>query len=258
MESQYLDEDDSYFRNLDGALLAAKVDSLRPLAGDIRRRCGTAATVFEVGSGTGAFVRAAVDAGLAATGSDISPTGARVASQALDVNVAVVNATDLHVPEGTDVVVALHVIEHLQSPRRFLQRLREQLRPGGWLVVEVPDFGAKMFDQLGRDWPHFRPGEHLYHFNEHALSQLLTDVGFRPVRTERLGGFGLLQPTGTEGVADPGDTPRLPGWRQRAYDSRAWVYRIPGARRVVQTLNAKVGYDLLHRNQSLRVWARAT
>ena len=257
-ETQYLDEDDSYFRNLDGELLAQKVDSLRPFAADIRKRLGAGTRVFEIGSGTGAFVRAAVDAGLTATGSDISPTGGRIATEVLGVDVAVVNANDIKIPDGAQVVVAMHVVEHLLSPRSFLERVRDQLQPGAWLIVEVPDFGAKMREQLGVDWPHFRPGEHLYHFEEASLGRLLTGSGFRPRRTERLGGFGLLQPGGTEGVADPGDTPRLPGWRQRVYESRTRVYRVPGARRAVQALNSKVGYGWLHRNQSIRVWAQAT
>lgn len=154
--------------------------------------------------------------------------------------------------------MALHVVEHLLSPREFLERLRKQLQPGAWLIVEVPDFGAKMREQLGAAWPRFRPGEHLYHFDEESLERLLTGVGFRPRRTERHGGFGLLQPGGTEGVGDPGDTPQLPGWRQRVYESRKRVYRVPGAKRAVQTLNRKVGYGLLHRNQSIRMWAEAT
>lgn len=38
-----------------------------------------------------------------------------------------------------DLLVARHVVEHAHNPTRFLQALRYLLKPGGYLVLEVPD-----------------------------------------------------------------------------------------------------------------------
>ena len=247
-----------YFLNLENPdVAAAKVDGLRPFAAALRKVLPAGARVFEFGSATGALVRALRDEGLDAVGSDISPAAAATAASVYGVEITVGPAETVPIPNPCDAVVGFHVIEHLRSPKAFLERLSSALIPPSLLVLEVPDFGAKMREQLGPAWPHFRPGEHLYHFDERSLGRALARHGFSVIRRERVGGFGLLQPgTGTEGVADPGDTPVPKGWRRPLYESRKWVYKVPGGRTAVRTVNTRVGYDILHRNAGIRLWAR--
>lgn len=235
----------------DRAGVLAKVESFRPLAADLRHALGAAGTVFEVGAAVGALVRALRDEGLDATGVELSEAAVGTAREILDVDLVAGAVNSITLPQGCGAVIALHVVEHLLSPRRFVEQAHAALGPKGLLVVEVPDFGAPLRQRSGPDWPYFRPGEHLYHFTESSLVRLLTSAGFAVRRVERHGGLGLLaqEARGAEGYRDPAGVARL------LFQSRVFVYRVPGARRGIRWANRKIGYQFLRRHAHIRVWA---
>ena len=258
VEQQY--DEEQYFRDRGTADPVRRDDAAAAdLARRLRKRLRLGARIFEVGAATGWLVKALGDAGLEASGIDVSGWAAGVARDELGVNVEMASVDVHDFPGGLDGVVALHVIEHLRDPSLFLQKAREALRPGGVLVLEVPDFDARMRLQMGVDWPYFIDGEHLQHFSEPSFRALLPRYGFEAERFVRRGGFGLLQPrTGSaEGIASRFGNPELPGWRGRLYAWRAVVYEVPGARTAVRRINRSIGYNILHRNAYLQVWARA-
>lgn len=250
-----LQYDEDYFdrrQEHNQAGIFAKVESFRPLAADLRRTLGGGAKVFEVGAAVGALVRALRDEGIEANGLELSAAAARTARTILDVELVNGSVDEDALPPNYDAVVALHVIEHLVSPRRFVEKAWASLKPGGLLIIEVPDFGAPLRERLGRDWPYFRPGEHLYHFTERSLHHLITDNGFDVRRVERYGGLGLLarDSRGQAGWQEPAGFSRL------LFRSRVLVYRIPGAKRVIRCLNNKVGYQVMRRHAHIRMWAQ--
>ncbi|MEZ0227148.1 MAG: class I SAM-dependent methyltransferase [Planctomycetota bacterium] len=74
------------------------------------------------------------------------------------------------VPGEFDWIVLLHVLEHIPSPIEFLERLRTKLRPGGRLVIEVPDHRSWPFDLAIAD--------HASHFSAETLRALLVRAGY--------------------------------------------------------------------------------
>lgn len=80
-----------------------------------------------------------------------------------------------------DIVVARHILEHAGQPAKFLDSVEEMLRPGGLLVIEVPDcarsLALKDFTML---WE-----EHSLYFTEDTLPQALKGRGFRIRSVER-------------------------------------------------------------------------
>lgn len=215
------------------------------------------ALVIEVGAATGALVKAMHQRGLDAKGIDISSAAAQVARDLLDVDVQTAPVEEASYPDSVQAIVAFHVLEHLLKPATFLASAGEALPPGGWLILEVPDYAARMRLQLGSDWPYYIPGEHLQHFSEESLRNILPRFGFAVRRAERVGGLGLLQDgSALEGIASQSTSPIPLGWRGLLYRARTYVYAVPGARRIVRRVNAAVGYGLLHRNAHVRVWAQ--
>lgn len=80
--------------------------------------------------------------------------------------------------EPCDVVASFEVIEHLFSPREFLEGCASCLRPGGLLVVTCPN--VKGFDIMvlqGRSSA--VDAEHLNYFHPVSLSLLAADCGFQ-------------------------------------------------------------------------------
>jgi SAM-dependent methyltransferase len=69
------------------------------------------------------------------------------------------------------------VIEHIDPPRRTLERVHELLRPRGLLLLVTPDAASLSARVLGRRWPHLLP-EHVVCFSRDGLRRLLAATGF--------------------------------------------------------------------------------
>lgn len=249
--------DDYYTTQWSPAELAALSAGLRPLARAVRREVGAGARVLDVGCAAGVLLAALRDAGLRASGIDVSGTAVSQAREVFGVKAHRALIEDYELPSGLDAIVALHVFEHLVRPAEFLRRARSALRPGGLLVIEVPDYGAFTRRRLGPRWPHLRPGEHLQHFDESALRAVCRRNGFRPFRLQRVGGLGVLDHVAAHEESTSEHQFGLPaGLRGRLYRARHLVYRIPGSRALVRALNDLIGYRLLHRNANIRIWVR--
>jgi 2-polyprenyl-3-methyl-5-hydroxy-6-metoxy-1,4-benzoquinol methylase len=75
-----------------------------------------------------------------------------------------------------DAITALQVFEHLPQPREDLRKLVTFLRPGGALLVEVPNFDTWSVRLLGRSHRHFVQ-DHLNFFTAATLERLFHDCG---------------------------------------------------------------------------------
>jgi SAM-dependent methyltransferase len=71
-----------------------------------------------------------------------------------------------------------HVLEHLPDPRKTLLECHRILRPGGRIVIAVPNFSSLQARLGGSGWFHLDLPRHLYHFPAMALHQLLNDCGY--------------------------------------------------------------------------------
>ncbi len=83
-------------------------------------------------------------------------------------------------PEGFyDVVTLRHVLEHFEDPTLALKKVYKMLRPGGRVMINVPNFkcieGRFIFKG---NWYQLEPPRHLYHFTPETTKRLLHNVGF--------------------------------------------------------------------------------
>jgi 2-polyprenyl-3-methyl-5-hydroxy-6-metoxy-1,4-benzoquinol methylase len=81
--------------------------------------------------------------------------------------------------ETFDVVHLSMVLEHLHQPRRALNELATALKPGGQLIVSVPDFSGLEFSIFGRYCYALHLPQHLNHFSPQTLTKILEETGFR-------------------------------------------------------------------------------
>lgn len=80
-----------------------------------------------------------------------------------------------------DVVSMFHYLEHSTDPDRELRAAREAVRPGGHLLVEVPDPESRYARLLGRWWLPWLQPQHLHFVPVANLRGRLTDLGFTVV-----------------------------------------------------------------------------
>ena len=73
--------------------------------------------------------------------------------------------------DGTfDVIMSYFVIEHVPDPVAFVRTIASLLRPGGSVLLALPDVDANPGDMAVAD--------HLNHFSEASLWRVLADAGF--------------------------------------------------------------------------------
>jgi 2-polyprenyl-3-methyl-5-hydroxy-6-metoxy-1,4-benzoquinol methylase len=86
-------------------------------------------------------------------------------------------------PGQFDCITLWHVLEHLYNPESYFSGIRRILKPGGTVIVALPNsdsFDAKYFGKLWAAWDVPR---HLWHFNPKVFRQFASKAGF-DVRSE--------------------------------------------------------------------------
>ena len=78
-----------------------------------------------------------------------------------------------------DAITFWDSLEHLPNPRAVLQEAARLLRPGGIVVVGLPNFGSYQARHFGEDSFGLSLPHHLCHYTRETLTRLLETCGFR-------------------------------------------------------------------------------
>lgn len=92
-----------------------------------------------------------------------------------------------------DVVALFHVLEHMPAPVEFLRTVARWARPGGHVLVEVPNFRSFHRKHAQERWPSLRPLEHIGHFEPSTLRSVMERAGLKPARIDTPGYVGREQ-----------------------------------------------------------------
>jgi len=151
-----------------------------------------AGVLVDVGTGNGLLMILAIKRGWQAIGIDVSDSRAQVCRKnfGLDVRTGTLEAVRLPA-ESADAVAMRHVVEHVEDPVGLLLEGRRVLRPGGILLVEVPNPKAieLVFRRLltrmklrRTKWPGNVVPWHLFEFPPVCLAKKAVELGFSVVR----------------------------------------------------------------------------
>lgn len=131
--------------------------------------------VLDFGAGEGHGVAALRRLGYAAEGLEPSSAG-RLGARAQH-GIELRAGFDELGPARFDLVLALHSLEHVPGPIAALRTLAASLRPGGWLLIEVPHAGSAdlwLARERGRI---LSLPAHLYHFTPTTLTRIVECAG---------------------------------------------------------------------------------
>jgi len=111
-------------------------------------------------------------------GVDVSEAGIRFAKNNL--RLPACKLEDFNETEKTerfDMITSFHVIEHLYYPKSVLKEVKEKhLKPGGYLLLEVPNYGSERARKKGKDWYYYKPLEHIYQFDLETIQRMLDEL----------------------------------------------------------------------------------
>jgi 2-polyprenyl-3-methyl-5-hydroxy-6-metoxy-1,4-benzoquinol methylase len=149
-----------------GQSVGDRADSVRPRA-------------LDIGCGRGFLLADLRDLGWEVRGVELSDVAARHARERLGLAVEVGNLEALRFPPASyDCIILWHVLEHLRDPAEILRRCAVWLRPGGQLVLAVPNLASWQAAWGGAAWFHLDPPRHLHHCAASDLRQWLVSRGF--------------------------------------------------------------------------------
>ncbi len=142
--------------------------------------CEPGRRVLEVGCGAGRIMHQLQQKlGWNVTGIEVNADAA-AAARARGLEVHTGTLEDFQTDEQFELVLFIHVLEHLVDPIGALRRGRALLRPGGKVVIAVPNADSLERRLFGVYWDGWDIPRHVHHFSPPALEGALRRAGFDP------------------------------------------------------------------------------
>jgi 2-polyprenyl-3-methyl-5-hydroxy-6-metoxy-1,4-benzoquinol methylase len=166
-------------------------------------------SLLDVGTGSGLLAHTARERGYAVEGTDLSQHVCETLPAKTGITVLHGAIEEISFVRKYDVITMLHVLEHTRDPLSTIERAREILSDGGFIMVVVPNYRSldtRIKNALSklrlksRPYKHLALGHHNYVFSLRSLERLGERAGLRVVHSEtrqpawRAGSHRLLEP----------------------------------------------------------------
>jgi 2-polyprenyl-3-methyl-5-hydroxy-6-metoxy-1,4-benzoquinol methylase len=151
-----------------------------------RRHPRNGRLLLDIGCGNGTFLKAVRSLGFTPHGMDASGLAVEIARKESGCPVRQ-GEIGSGVWDGYrfDYVTMFHVLEHHPDPRLTLRYVGELLRPGGVLVVQVPNVSSIQARVFSARWYGLDVPRHLINYTPEGLALLLEEAGFYAQITTR-------------------------------------------------------------------------
>ena len=160
-----------------------RIKSIERVLGPIRPET----EILDVGCGQNALLKLIRDT-RRAVGLGIEMKPEMVAHIREELHMPVVEGTllDADLESGRfDLAMMMEYLEHEPDPLRVLSEVRRVLKPGGHVIIEIPDPEGAPARLFGRHWVNLDLPRHLVFFDRKTLARALAETGFEVVSHER-------------------------------------------------------------------------
>jgi 2-polyprenyl-3-methyl-5-hydroxy-6-metoxy-1,4-benzoquinol methylase len=151
--------------------------------------------VLEIGAATGYMSKAIQARGCAVVAVEKDPEAASLA-RAAGIDVRTGRLEEVGLSDTFDCLVLADVLEHVPDPDEFFEKALRHLRPGGWVVLSVPNVAhwSLRWSLLRGRFDYTRTGllddTHLRFYTARTLESLLARHRLTIVERRASGGFG--------------------------------------------------------------------
>jgi len=160
--------------------------TLRGKVNKVLRAClGEQGKLLDIGCGTGHFLEIAKQKNWEVAGMEPDAQARQQAEERLGQKIY----TNLQEIEGRDLYDAItlwHVLEHVHQLDRMLLKIKSLLKPGGKVLIAVPNTYSHDARHYQQDWAAYDVPRHLYHFGQLQMREILEAKGFVFENTEAM------------------------------------------------------------------------
>ena len=144
-------------------------------------------SVLDAGSSSGEFVYLLKSRGFSAMGLEANEGYAKFSKNELAIDVSIEPFSEFSHDRKFDVITMFHVLEHIENPLNDLGHLIKFLKPGGHLIIEVPNILYKNM-AFRNKW---HPG-HLFSYCKISLQDLAVKLGLKVIFCDSIQDGGNL------------------------------------------------------------------
>jgi len=131
-------------------------------------------SIADIGCGTGDFLKRMNKGGWEISGVEPSDNARAIAERKTGSTIG----KDLRALSSTVGIVTMwHVLEHLPDPAESIRKLKENLQPGGTMVIAVPNYRSEDGQYYQEHWAGLDVPRHLWHFTRQSMSLLANKAG---------------------------------------------------------------------------------
>lgn len=135
--------------------------------------------LLDVGCGDGYFMLGMQRRGWETRGIELHEEVAAYARDELGLDVVAGAEHEVDWQGPYDCITLFGIIEDIDDPSACLGRCYENLKDGGWLVVQTHNITSWEARYFGPDWFNIEAPRHVWHFSPSSLQQLLLDSRFK-------------------------------------------------------------------------------
>ena len=144
--------------------------------------CLTPGTLLDIGCGPG-WLLSSADSRWSKYGVEPSAQASTEASRHGDIYRGFFETVDYN-NNFFDLVIAYHVIEHMQDPVSAFKKIRDLLKPGGTMIVGTPDFDSGCARRFGNNYRLLNDPTHISLFSNDSMHRCLRDGGFQILKVD--------------------------------------------------------------------------
>ncbi|MHC4394846.1 MAG: class I SAM-dependent methyltransferase [Planctomycetota bacterium] len=141
------------------------------------------AKILDIGCGNGRFLGYLIEHGFTGYGIELSGKAADRAAQIPNLQLKVGHLTkDQFDNDSFDGICMWHVFEHLTGPKETLQIIQKILKPGGYLMMSLPNISSLQSRLFRGRWFHLDPPKHLFFLEASVLISEMEKFGFNLIK----------------------------------------------------------------------------